>query len=69
MAIKKCPSCQRYSVSFDYVRGVEVCRWRDCNWVNVDRQELPVSYITVITSVKSETGNGTKTCAPQQVSI
>lgn len=50
MELKQCPKCKRYSVSLDFNRGVEICRWRDCNWVNVAGQDLPIAYKTDITS-------------------
>lgn len=50
METKKCPKCERYSVSFDFSRAVEVCHWRDCNWVNSSGQDLPSAYNTVITA-------------------
>jgi hypothetical protein len=50
MDLKKCPKCQRYSVSFDFNRGLEVCRWSDCNWVNVERKDLPKAHKTVVTN-------------------
>lgn len=55
MATKKCPECGRYSVSFDFYRGVEVCHSRDCNWVNLDHIALPVAHATVITSNRNQT--------------
>lgn len=50
MELKRCPKCKRYSVSFDYNRGVEMCRWRECNWVNVERKNLQAAHRTVITT-------------------
>ena len=50
MELKKCPKCNRYSVSFDFNLGIEMCRWRDCNWVNTEHLDLPVAYTTVVTS-------------------
>ena len=49
MELKLCPKCKRYSVSFDYHSGLEMCHWTDCNWVNKDSEELPVAHRTVIT--------------------
>ena len=50
MELKMCPKCKRYSVSFDYNRGVEMCRWRECNWVNVEQKNLQTAHRTVITT-------------------
>ncbi len=50
MELKRCPKCERYSVSFDYNRGVEMCRWRDCNWVNSNGAKLEVAHNTIITT-------------------
>jgi len=55
MELKQCPKCKRYSVSLDFNRGVEICRWRDCNWVNVEGQDLPIAYKTDITSRANHT--------------
>ena len=54
MELKQCPRCERYSVSLDFNRGVEICRWRDCNWVNVESKELPIAYRTDITNHVNE---------------
>ena len=65
MDVKRCPECQNYSVSFDYYRGVEVCRWRDCGWVNAEKRELPVAHKTVITSLTNHrrtTASATQKC-------
>lgn len=56
---KQCPQCKRYSVSFDFSRGVEVCRWKDCGWVNTKHLDLPVAYATVITCHKNARPEGT----------
>lgn len=52
MAVKKCPKCGRYSVSLDFHRGVEVCHYRACSWVNINKEPLPEAHDTVITSNK-----------------
>lgn len=52
MAVKQCPNCKRYSVSFDFNRGREVCRWKDCGWVNVEHQDLPTAHVTILTPSK-----------------
>ena len=49
MELKKCPKCNRYSVSFDYQRGFEICHWIDCGWVNTKRTALPIAHRTIIT--------------------
>lgn len=49
MELKKCPRCNRLSVSFNFGRGVEVCHWRSCGWVNIQHWKLPVAHRTVIT--------------------
>lgn len=58
MALKLCPQCQRYSVSFDFGRGLEVCRWTDCGWVNAGRQDLPVAHATLLSSRTSQRTEG-----------
>lgn len=55
MPIKKCPECGRYTVSFNFHRGVEMCHVRDCNWVNADNRDLPVAHDTILTSKKEQT--------------
>ena len=59
MNLKQCPECKRYSVSFDFNRGVEVCHWRDCNWVNVRHKDLPIAHTTIITNHKNSKTGGT----------
>ena len=49
MKLKKCPKCNRYSVSFDFNRGEELCHWRDCNWRNTGKIELPEAHECIIT--------------------
>jgi hypothetical protein len=58
MDLKQCPKCKRYSVSLDFNRGVELCHWRDCNWVNVERKDLPIAHTTVITSHRTARTRG-----------
>ena len=48
MDAKLCPKCNHYSISYDYNRGVEVCRWRDCGWANVKHEDLPAAHKTII---------------------
>ena len=67
MELKQCPQCKRYSVSFDFNRGVEMCRWRDCNWVNVERKELQVAHRTVITNHKNDGFSGESVKAEQRI--
>lgn len=50
MELKKCPRCNKYSVSYDYNRGMEMCRWRDCNWINTENKKLEAVHSTVITT-------------------
>ena len=52
MSAKQCPKCKRYSVSFDFSRGAEICHWRDCGWVNSGLADLPVAHATVVTSCR-----------------
>ncbi len=33
MDVRKCPQCERHSVSFNYHRGIWNCVWRDCSYV------------------------------------
>lgn len=56
MELKQCPQCNRYSVSYDFNLGIEMCRWRDCSWVNTEHLELPVAHTTVVISSSSQTG-------------
>lgn len=67
MNLKQCPKCKRYSVSFDFNRGVEVCHWRDCNWVNIDHKDLPVAHVTIITLEKNQAAKNAR--LDQQVSV
>ena len=35
--MKICLQCKRLSVDFDFIRGEERCLWKDCNWVNKEK--------------------------------
>jgi len=50
MELKQCPKCNRWSVSFDYQLGKEVCRWNDCLWFNEKGIPLPIAHQTIVTS-------------------
>lgn len=67
MELKKCPQCNRYSVSFDFNLGIELCRWRDCNWVNTERLDLPVAHTTIVTSRANQTNRAASVRAEEQL--
>lgn len=48
--LKKCPKCERWSVSFDHNLGIEYCHWIDCHWSNRERIPLPIAHKTILTS-------------------
>ena len=67
MELKQCPQCNRYSVSFDFNLGVEMCRWRDCNWVNTEHLDLPVAHTTIVTSRANHAHRGESVGAEERL--
>jgi hypothetical protein len=38
--MKRCPKCGRFGIEYDPSLKLEICLWKDCNWVNIEKKEI-----------------------------